>query len=121
MRHLLAGGLVLALVLQTGCAAMVRYDTPSLQNLPSGQTTTIRSLGFFWGLIAPARISLDQCGADGIQRMKVKQGFFDWLITTATGGIVVSYKVKITCPEGPGKHASSVGPAAAPAEMAPTP
>jgi hypothetical protein len=96
-RPLPALALALALALQPGCAAMVRYHTPSTAAQPSGPTTTQRSLGFLWGLIPPAKISLEQCGPAGIQEMKVKQGLIDGLITYVTFGLVVSTKVKVTC------------------------
>ncbi|MBN2800756.1 MAG: hypothetical protein JXX28_16565 [Deltaproteobacteria bacterium] len=98
MKNPLALLLILAaLTLQAGCAAAVRYHAPSLDHLPSSTTSTQRSLGFLWGLIPPSPISLEQCGEPGIQKMKVKQGLIDSIITIGTGGIVVSYKVKITC------------------------
>lgn len=85
------------LVVQTGCASVARFDAPSLNAVSAGTTSTTRSLGFLWGIIPPSHISLDQCGSAGIKRMKVKQGFLDALITYCTAGIVVSYKVKVTC------------------------
>lgn len=89
--------LAAALTLQPGCAAMVRYNAPSNAATTDGPTSTQRSLGFLWGLIPPAKISLDQCGPAGIKEMKVKQGLIDGAITYFTLGIVVSTKVKVTC------------------------
>ena len=99
MKHHLLLPLLAALILalQPGCAAMVRYQSPSLVNQPTTSSNTVRSLGFLWGLIPPSRISLEQCGPQGIHHMKVRQGFIDGLITYGTGGIVISYKVKIWC------------------------
>jgi len=91
---------LLALVLipmLSGCAAMVRYRSPSLADAPSGPSTTVRSLGFLWGLVPPSHISLEQCGPNGIKSMKVKQNFVDAIITYGTVGIVISYKVRINC------------------------
>jgi hypothetical protein len=89
--------IVLAAATAPGCAAVARFEAPSAAAAPRGETTTVRSLGFLWGLVPPNEISLDQCGAPGIQKMKVKQGLIDFIITSATGGLVISYKVKITC------------------------
>lgn len=95
MRHPLQAAL-LALSL-SGCASMVRYHTPSAAGEKAGRSFNVRSLGYFWGLIPPNRISLEQCGPPGIKKMKVRQGLIDGLITYCTLGIVISYKVKITC------------------------
>ncbi len=76
---------------------MVRYNSPSLADTKAVDSVTVRSLGFFWGLVPPKSISLDQCGRGGIKKMKVGQGALDSLITYCTAGFVVSYKVKITC------------------------
>jgi len=99
-RRFLAPLLALSLLTLSSCAAMVRYESPSLANRPTGSSHVVRSLGFLWGLIPPSRISLEQCGPEGIQAMKGRQGFIDGLITYGTGGIVTSYKVKIWCAEG---------------------
>lgn len=99
-RLVVAPLLALVLLMLSSCAAMVRYESPSLVNKPTASSHTVRSLGFLWGLIPPSRISLEQCGDEGIQRMKVRQGFIDGLITYGTSGIVISYKVKIWCAEG---------------------
>ncbi len=92
---------LMLLAFQPGCAAMVKYHSPSLANQPTTSANTVRSLGFLWGIIPPSKISLEQCGPQGIHHMKVRQGFFDGLITYATGGIVISYKVKIWCSGAP--------------------
>jgi hypothetical protein len=103
MKRWLAVPLTLALLLtlQPGCASMVRYQSPSLANEPVTSSSTVRSLGFLWGLVPPSKISLEQCGPQGIHHMKVRQGFIDGLITYGTGGFVISYKVKIWCSGAP--------------------
>ena len=100
-RSLLMPLLLLVLVHQVGCAAMVRYQSPSLEEMGRGRTVKVRSLGYLWGIVPPQHISLDQCGTSGIQEMKVRQGLLDWVITYGTVGIVVSYNVKIICARGP--------------------
>lgn len=102
MSRLAVPALAAFLVLQTGCAAVAKFESPSLSAVEAGSTTTTRSLGFLWGIIPPAPISLERCGAAGIKKMKVKQGLLDSFITYATMGIVVSYKVKVTCGAGTG-------------------
>jgi hypothetical protein len=87
------------LLAQSGCAAMVRYESPSLTNRTTVSTHNVRSLGFLWGLVPPSRVSLDQCGDEGIQAMKVRQAVTDKLITWGSAGIIISYKVRIKCAE----------------------
>ena len=91
--------LALLLLALPGCAAMGKYHSPSVLEQPIVSSSSVRSLGFLWGIIPPSRISLEQCGEGGIHHMKVRQGFIDGIITYGTGGIVISYKVKIWCAE----------------------
>ena len=99
-RWLAALLLVVMLFGQTGCAAMVRYQSPSLTDRTTASRHNVRSLSFFWGLLPPSRISLEQCGHQGIQSMKVRQGIADRFISAGTLGIIISYKVKIKCADG---------------------
>ena len=85
-------------VLLCSCT-MVRYNSPSLSDHQRGHAQSIRSLSYLWGIIPPNRISLEMCGDPGIKSMKVNQGLIDMLITYATAGIVISYKVKVVCSE----------------------
>jgi hypothetical protein len=97
--HMLrAAQIALVLTLLSSCT-MVRYNAPSLDDHKRGSAQTIRSLGYLWGIIPPNKVSLETCGSPGIKSMKINQGFIDWLITNATLGIVVSYKVKVICAE----------------------
>lgn len=101
MKNLLFPILLAGIMTQGGCAAVARFETPALANLPEGRTYSDHALGFLWGIVPPAPLSLERCGEPGIQKMKVKQGLIDLIITGATGGLIISYKVKTTCAEAP--------------------
>ena len=89
--------ILLCVMLFSGCAA-VRYESPSLMAAPTANTITVRYFRFVWGLVPGSPISLEQCGAVGMKKMKVKPNFIDGLISFVTLGIVSPVRVTIMCP-----------------------
>ena len=79
-----------------GCAA-VRFESPSLLDAPTQNTITVRYYRFVWGLVPGSPVSLEQCGAVGMKKLKIKPNFIDGIITFATLGIVSPVRVKIRC------------------------